>query len=114
MVLLDYLSTFKNVQNDYQYKFHYRKELKIGFKSYESFYFLMMLIYIKIKFRDYNPRILFNICNNYFTFIDVFLLFIEGLKENKNKKEFAKHFFLTKEEYNNNIKFEIEKYIYTY
>ena len=111
-ITLNYLSTFKDEQNDYQYKFHYQKEFKIGFKSSKSFYFLMMLINIKIKFGDYNPRLLFNICNNYFSFIDVFLLFIDGLKENIDKKEFVKHFFLTKEPCNNYIRIEIEDFIW--
>ena len=71
------------------------------------FCFLMMLIYIKIKYGDYNPNILFNICNSYHSyFMDVFNLFIDSLKENGDKKELLKHFFLTKD----NL-FSIKNYI---
>ena len=86
-----------------------------GFQALDSqtlnyFYLLLINLYIKKKFGDYNPELLFLFSHFYEGHINIFLMFIKCIKENGNLNEIKNHFFISK--FQNNaayIKF-INKY----
>ena len=66
-------------------------------KGKKNFCFIMMLINIKIKYGNYNPNILFNICKKCNMFMYSFFNYIDISHENIKKKDIISQFFLTKE-----------------
>ena len=58
-----------------------------------NFYLLLILIYIKTKYGDYNPEILFLFLYFYEGFDNILLIFIKCLKENQNNNIYN-HFFM--------------------
>ena len=75
-------------------------------KIKEYFCFIMMLINIKIKYGDFNPELLFNICKEFNLFMDVFFNYIDISHENLKKKEIIQNFLLIK--YSNEDSFDIK------
>jgi hypothetical protein len=60
-----------------------------------NYYLMIILIYIKFKFGNYNPEILFLFFEYYQQYNKIFLLFIKSIKENnKDNKKIVNHFFI--------------------
>ena len=60
-----------------------------------NYYLMLILIYIKFKYGNYNPEILFIFLDYYQQYNNFFLLFIKCLQENnKNNKTIVNHFFI--------------------
>ena len=84
-------------------------------KQKNMYYYLMLLailINVKIKFGNYNPELLYNICEKYNYFIKVFVCYMNSLQENIEKKEKVKHFFLTKKSSKEPFELQLKNYIY--
>ena len=107
-----YMSSIKNIDKEQNWSIPKFQRKTFNQNSHNSFYFLMMLINIKIKYGDYNPNLLYYICNKYFSFNDAFFYFVDNLEENAHKNERVKHFFLHKKINNNSgMHLEIKNYI---
>ena len=60
-----------------------------------NFYLMIILMYIKFKYGNYNPEILFIFLDYYKQYNKIFLLFIKCLKENsKEYRNIINHFFI--------------------
>jgi hypothetical protein len=107
----NYMSNLNNGQNESMPKFKFH-EYTFYSNFHDNFYFLILLINIKIKYGDYNPNLLYYICIKYFSFNDAFFYFIDSLQENVHKNERIKHFFLyTKLDNKYEMDLEIKNYI---
>ena len=98
---------YKNMVNFYNSstskKFGYQAVIT---KTLNQFYLLLILIYSKIKFGDYNPEILYLFIHFYKDYENILLIFINCINENKNDNEIKNHFFMGKfNKNNNNIKY---------
>ena len=112
------------LKNNYEYyrniSLNYISKIEYDFCSNQNFYFLIIIIYIKIKYGDYNPNLLYYICNTSYnsiegtySFENTFFYFIDSLQENVHKNERIKHFFLyTKLDILNEMHSEIKNYIF--
>ena len=98
---------YKNLANLY----HSSTSKKYGYQAIEKktlnkFYLLLILIYTKVKYGDYNPEILFLFMHFYNDYGNILLIFINCIKENNNNNEIKNHFFMGKfNKNNNNIKY---------
>lgn len=60
-----------------------------------NYYLMLILMYIKFKYGDYNPEILFIFLDYYEQYNNkIFLLFLKCVKENNNYKIIFNHFFI--------------------
>ena len=73
----------------------------------------MMLVNIKIRYGDYNPDLLFNICEKFNMYMDVFFNYIDISHENLKKKDIIRNFFLTKNFSEESFDLKIRNYIST-
>ena len=94
---------YKNMVNFY----HSSTSKRYGHKAVNKnilnkFYLLLILIYTKIKYGDYNPEILFLFMHFYKDYRNILLFFINCINENKNNNEIKNHFFMGKFSKNNN------------
>ena len=67
-----------------------------------NFYLMLILMYIKYKYGNYNPEILFLFLEFYQEYNKVFIMFIKCIKENKENNNIVNHFFMG--DYNTNKK----------
>ena len=79
---------------------------------YNYFYFLMMIINIKIKYGNYNTELLYLISKQYGYMQKALLYYYDSLHENIDKKERMKHFFLTKKSSEKSLEDKLKRFIY--
>ena len=99
-------------QSKRKYLFYRRAaydRIKDRIKKY--LYFIMIIVNINIKYGDYNPELLFNICLKFNLFEEAFLYYINILHENLNKKEVIREFFLTKDISEKSLDLKLKDYI---
>ena len=124
----DEFGNYKEVKNYYGYipkiKIYYKNIIKkkrglikkninkrVRIEEKSSFLFIMMLINIKIKYGDYNPDLLFNICKKFNLFDYAFFDYINISHENLKKKDIIANFFLTKNSSDEPFELKLNKYI---
>ena len=97
----------KKLSKGYNYAEYSKK------KSIKYFYFIMMLVNIKIRYGDYNPYLLFNICEKFNIYFDVFFNYINISHENLKKKDIITNFFLTKNASEESFELQLKNFIST-